>query len=271
MTPDVNVLVAASRSDHPHHAMARGWLEEAVETAQTTAPLALQPMVTASFLRLVTHPKIFVHPTPVAEAMRFVDALLGMPGVSAPALGDEWPIFRALCMEKRLAANELPDYLPLFLEYLSTRPLEEALNLLSETVHILGALEERLAARNSPYAAVLAAIRGMAGVSLTASGDGDLLDSVSGDLAASVWRRLKATHLAAIEHQVVPRLPLPVDQLDDTLPVEPPALIKGYLRMGARVLGPPAWDPDFNTADLPMMMRIHELPARYRKHFLKGS
>lgn len=109
MTPDVNVLVAASRSDHPHHAMARGWLEEAVETAQTTAPLALQPMVTASFLRLVTHPKIFVHPTPVAEAMRFVDALLGMPGVSAPALGDEWPIFRALCVEKRLAANELPD------------------------------------------------------------------------------------------------------------------------------------------------------------------
>jgi len=91
---------------------------------------------------------------------------------------------------------------------------------------------------------------------------------VSGDVAASVWRQLKATHLAPIEHQVVPRLPLPVEQLDDSLPVEAPALIKGYLRCGAKVLGPPAWDPDFNTADLPMMMRIHELPARYRKHFL---
>jgi putative hemolysin len=40
------------------------------------------------------------------------------------------------------------------------------------------------------------------------------------------------------------------------------------LRLGAKVLGAPAWDPDFNTADLPMLMRIGDLPARYRKHFL---
>lgn len=91
---------------------------------------------------------------------------------------------------------------------------------------------------------------------------------VSGDIAASIWQQVKQTHLAPIEHQVSPRLPLPVDELDATLPVEPPALIKGYLRLGAKVLGPPAWDPDFNTADLPMLMRIHELPPRYRKHFL---
>ena len=31
--------------------------------------------------------------------------------------------------------------------------------------------------------------------------------------------------------------------------------------------GAPAWDPDFNSADLPMMMRIADLPPRYRKHF----
>jgi putative hemolysin len=91
---------------------------------------------------------------------------------------------------------------------------------------------------------------------------------VSGDAAASIWHQLKATHLAPFEHHVRPRLPLPVDQLNCNLPVEPPALIKGYLRLGAKVLGAPAWDPDFNTADLPMMMRIHDLPARYRKHFL---
>ncbi len=91
---------------------------------------------------------------------------------------------------------------------------------------------------------------------------------VSGDIAASIWQQVKQTHLAPIEHQVSPRLPLPVDELDTSLPVEPPALIKGYLRLGAKVLGPPAWDPDFNTADLPMLMRIHELPPRYRKHFL---
>ena len=90
----------------------------------------------------------------------------------------------------------------------------------------------------------------------------------NGDAAASIWRQLSATHMAPIQYQVQPRLPLPVERLDDQLAVEPPALIRGYLRLGAKVLGAPAWDPDFNTADLPMLMRIDDLPARYRKHFL---
>ncbi len=92
-----------------------------------------------------------------------------------------------------------------------------------------------------------------------------------GHAAASIWRQVKDQHLASIDLHVRPRLPLPIEQLDDQLTVEPPALIKGYLRLGAKVLGPPAWGPDFNAADLPMLMRMHDLPARYRKHFLGAA
>ena len=93
---------------------------------------------------------------------------------------------------------------------------------------------------------------------------------VTGDVAASIWHQLRQSHLADIQFHVRPRLALPVEQLDHHLSIEPPALIKGYLRLGAKVLGAPAWDPDFNTADLPMMMRITDLPARYKKHFASG-
>jgi putative hemolysin len=89
---------------------------------------------------------------------------------------------------------------------------------------------------------------------------------VSIDAAASVWRQIEASHMADSALRVYPHLALPTAR-DAMLDVEPPALIKAYLRLGAKVLGAPAWDPDFNTADLPMLMRTQDLPARYRRHF----
>jgi putative hemolysin len=89
-----------------------------------------------------------------------------------------------------------------------------------------------------------------------------------GHRAASLWKQLRHTHLAPIEWQVRPRLPLPVDGLARALPVELPALIKCYLRCGARILGAPAWNPDFNAADLPMIMRLNELPPRFGRRFV---
>ncbi|KNZ32603.1 MAG: twitching motility protein PilT [Methylibium sp. NZG] len=109
MTPDVNVLVAASRSDHPHHAVARPWLEQAVAAAAAGAAFTLMPMVLASFLRLVTSPRIFHHPTPVEDAVAFVDALLVAQGVQLATLGPEWPELRRLCTDKQLTGNDLPD------------------------------------------------------------------------------------------------------------------------------------------------------------------
>ena len=63
-----------------------------------------------------------------------------------------------------MPANELPDYLPLFLEFLSTRPLGEAREYLADTVHIVSALKERLLKRESIYAGVFAGIEALAGV-----------------------------------------------------------------------------------------------------------
>ncbi len=64
----------------------------------------------------------------------------------------------------QVTANELPDYLPLFLEFLSTRPLAEALDLVAQPAHILAALQERLRKRKSSYGAVFAALAKLARV-----------------------------------------------------------------------------------------------------------
>jgi hypothetical protein len=109
MTPDVNVLVAASRSDHPHHAVAHDWLERAIGVAGTGAALTLMPMVLASFLRLVTSPKVFQLATPVEDAVAFIDALMASPGVHVAPLGPEWAKLRQLCLDKQLVGNDLPD------------------------------------------------------------------------------------------------------------------------------------------------------------------
>lgn len=109
MTPDVNVLVAASRTDHPHHAVARDWLEDALGASSTGAAFTLMPMVVASFLRLVTSPRIFRAATPTDDAVAFVDAMLASPGVQLAPLGPEWPTLRQLCLDKRLGGNDVPD------------------------------------------------------------------------------------------------------------------------------------------------------------------
>lgn len=89
-----------------------------------------------------------------------------------------------------------------------------------------------------------------------------------GEGAAAIWRQLRMRYLAEPEMQVQPytALPLPAEERAPlAVPVQAPALIQGYLRMGAKVLGAPAWDPDFQTADLPLMAKIEDLPARYRR------
>lgn len=109
MTPDVNVLVTASRQDHPHHVPALAWLEATLDAGATGRSLAILPMVASGFLRLVTHPKVFVEPTPIEAAQAFLRALLDTPGVVLLPLGEEWPLFERLCARHGLTGNAIPD------------------------------------------------------------------------------------------------------------------------------------------------------------------
>jgi hypothetical protein len=109
MIPDLNVLLAASRSDHPQHAPALGWLKQAIAECDAGGSIELLPMIAADFLRMATHPKIFVIPMRIDAAFAFIDSLLAIPGVDMPELGREWPALRQLCTEHELAANDLPN------------------------------------------------------------------------------------------------------------------------------------------------------------------
>ena len=90
-----------------------------------------------------------------------------------------------------------------------------------------------------------------------------------GNTINSIYRQLSGEHLAPPEYRVTPKLPFPLH--DDALTNKAvlPPLIKGYLRSGAWIGGEPAWDPDFHSADLFMMLPLERLDSRYAKHYLK--
>jgi len=91
-----------------------------------------------------------------------------------------------------------------------------------------------------------------------------------GHSAASAYGRLRPSYLSPPEYRVFPRCPLPLQDLQrDAAPVTPP-LVRAYLRMGAWVCGDPAWDPDFNTADLLMLLLLSRVDQRYAKHFMRN-
>jgi uncharacterized protein len=109
MTPDVNVLVAAARLEHPHHNAALNWLELAVNDTDSKQRLTLLPGVIAGFLRITTNRKVFPVPTPIEAAVGFIDDMLDSARVSVLSDAREWPQLRALCLQKSLIANMIPD------------------------------------------------------------------------------------------------------------------------------------------------------------------
>ncbi len=90
--------------------------------------------------------------------------------------------------------------------------------------------------------------------------------------AHAIYRRLAAAHLSPEAWRVHPRVPLPQLQLagaEGTAMVPP--LVRAYLRAGAMICGEPAWDVQFNVADLFILLRADSINERYLRHFVNRA
>ncbi|MBI5791023.1 MAG: GNAT family N-acetyltransferase [Rhodocyclales bacterium] len=92
-----------------------------------------------------------------------------------------------------------------------------------------------------------------------------------GHNAANLFSQLAQEHMAPAEYRVFPQHGLPFERLANGQTALVPPLIKGYLRVGAWVCGEPAWDPDFNTADLLLLLPMSRMNPRYLRHFVKPT
>ncbi|GAA2665368.1 GNAT family N-acetyltransferase [Streptomyces vastus] len=89
-----------------------------------------------------------------------------------------------------------------------------------------------------------------------------------GTLAAGTWDRVQEKYLAPEEYRVRPLLPWNPEGIQRPARTELPALLRGYLRLGAWVCAEPAHDPDFGVADLYVLLPMHRVNSRYLRHFL---
>jgi len=114
---DVNVLVYAHRPEAPRHAEYVAWLEAARADDE---PLGLSDMVLSGFVRVVTHPRVFREPTPLAIALAFAGSLREAPATVRVEPGARhWPIFEQLCRTTEARGNAVPD------AYLAALALEQ--------------------------------------------------------------------------------------------------------------------------------------------------
>lgn len=86
--------------------------------------------------------------------------------------------------------------------------------------------------------------------------------------AWSAYALLAERHLAPENLRVKPKRSLP--PYEGALPpAKIPALLLAYMRLGAKICGEPCWDPDFNTADMVVVLDPADLRQRYARRFLK--
>jgi len=85
--------------------------------------------------------------------------------------------------------------------------------------------------------------------------------------AATLWDQFQSTCLVEPMLEAFPKHRMQMEGIARSDRVTIPPLIRGYLRLGARVCGEPNWDPDFNTADFLMLMDLQQIDPRYARHF----
>ena len=91
-----------------------------------------------------------------------------------------------------------------------------------------------------------------------------------GTTLASVMPTLREKHFVGDELRVSPSREILLSSAT-TGKVSVPPLLKAYLRMGARIGGEACWDPDFNCADVFILMDVQALAGRYAQKFLKTA
>jgi toxin-antitoxin system PIN domain toxin len=95
LMPDVNMLVYAHREDAHQHKEYAQWLRSLAEGDE---PFALSELVLHGFIRVVTNRRIFLRPTPLPDALAFVDELRRRPNSRLVRPGPRhWDIFVDLC------------------------------------------------------------------------------------------------------------------------------------------------------------------------------
>lgn len=104
-------------------------------------------------------------------------------------------------------------------------------------------------------------IIGCASIPLAADGAG----------AMAAFAVLAERYMAPEQYRVRPKLPLPLRDGPVPEAARIPALLLAYMRLGAKICGEPCWDPDFNTADLVVVLDPVDLRQRYAKRFLKHA
>jgi putative hemolysin len=87
--------------------------------------------------------------------------------------------------------------------------------------------------------------------------------------AAAIMCRLRRHAMAPEPLRVTPKVPLLTAQVPDGVDAPLPALLRAYVRLGAKVCGEPCRDTDFQVADMLMLLNIDDLNPAYSRHFLE--